>query len=260
MVYVNMNGDLTISNTKFGVLRPANVGMNPVTVNSDDIFYVASNGIGYVYNLNNGSTVSVDYRPVDKFKEAVVGVDTNGSILYTNTSVKATVDLGFGTNPTMSDNRHVYWRGVNGSVFEATIASNPDRLDNFKVEAVKIEGSPVVFLVDGINRWTINDETTYFSWFKSWDDVKVVAPAYLTRFRDRGNAAYAPGSRIKTVSDAHVYVISSDNTLHWLVNESVANAIYGPSWNKNIIDMPNEKLVSYRIGSTIDTVEDINQI
>ena len=260
MVYVNMNGDLTISNTQHGVIRPANVGMNTVTVNEDQVFYVSANGIGYVYDLNDGTTVSVDHRPVDKFEDAVVGVDVRGSILYTNTSVDATIDLGFGTDPAMSDNRHVYWRGVNGSVFEATIASNPDRLGNFQVEAVKIEGSPVVFLVDGINRWTLDSESAYFSWFKSWDDVKTVSPAYITRFRDRGPAAYAPGSRIKSTTDARVYVIASDNTLHWIVNQEVADAIYGPSWNDGIIDVSNNTLVSYRIGSTIDEVEDLHQI
>ena len=254
MIYVNMGGELTISNANFGVLRPAVVDQNPVTVNEDYVFYVSKDGLGHVYDLRDGSVETVDYQPIDAFQDAVIGVDPRGSVLFTNTSVDVTMDLGFGTSPAMSDARHIYWRGVNGHVFEATVASSPQRVGNFRVEAVKTEGSPIVYLVDGINRWTFTNEDAFFSWFKNWDEVKTVSPTYLTRFRDRGPAALSPGARIKTADDARVYIIGRDNKLHWIVNQEVAQAVYGPSWNKNIIDVPTTTLVSYQLGSAVDTV------
>ena len=260
MVYVNMAGELTVSNANFGVLRAAPVDRNPVAVNEDYVFYVSTDGLGHVYDLRDGSVETVDYRPVDAFDDAVIGVNPHGSVLFTNTSVDVTMDMGFGTSPAMSDNRHIYWRGVNGGVFEATVASNPARVGNYRVEAVKIAESPVVYLVDGINRWTFTNEDAFFSWFKNWDEVKTVSPTYLTRFRDRGPAALSPGARIKSLSDARVYIIGHDNKLHWIVNERVAYDVYGPSWNKSIIDVPTVTLVSYQLGSTVEAVEDWQEI
>ncbi len=260
MVYVNMAGELTVSNANFGVLRPAAVDRNPVAVNEDYVFYVSTDGMGHVYDLRDGSVETVDYRPVDAFDDAVIGVNPRGSILFTNTSVNITMDLGFGTSPAMSDNRHLYWRGVNGGVFEATVASNPARVGAYRVEAVKITESPVVYLVDGINRWTFTNEDAFFSWFKNWDEVKTVSPTYLTRFRDRGPAALSPGARIKSLSDARVYIIGQDNKLHWIVNERVAYDVYGPSWNKSIIDVSTATLVSYQLGSAVEAVEDWQEI
>lgn len=260
MIYVNMAGELTVSNANFGVLRPAAVDQNPVAVNEDRVFYVSKDGMGHVYDLRDGSIETVDYRPVDASLDTVIGVDPRGSVLFTNTSVDVTMDLGFGTSPAMSDNRHIYWRGVNGGVFEATVASNPSRVGTFQVEAVKIAESPVVYLVDGINRWTFTNEAAYFSWFKNWDEVKTVSPTYLTRFRDRGPAALSPGARIKSLSDARVYIIGRDNKLHWIVNEGVAYDVYGPSWNKGIIDVPNTTLVSFQLGGTVDDVTDWSEL
>ena len=261
MIWVNMDGELTVSNQHTGMLRPAVVDLNPVTVNEDQILYTASNGKGYVYDLATGTNIEVgNYRPVDRQGNAVVGIDPTGAIQYTNVNSNATLNLGYGMLPTMSDDRHVYWRGVDGAVHEATIASNPTRVGNRSIEAVKIDGNSTVFLIDGVNRWTIQSESVYFTWFNSWNDIKVVSPIYITRFRDAGPAAFAPGARIKSTSDARVYVIGQDNQIHWIANEAVAREVYGPSWNEHIVDIDTSELVSYKLGEMIDDVTAMNRI
>lgn len=260
MVYVNMDGELAISTGDRGVIRPASVGSNPVAVNTDHVFYISADGMGHVYDLESGIISTVDYRPMDAYQQTIVGTTPAGEIMMTNTAVSATLDLGFGTSPAMSDAYHVYWRGVNGHVFEATVASSPKRLTTSKAEAVKVDGSSVVYLVDGVNRWAFMNEDTYFSWFSTWDDVKVVSPAYLDRFRDRGPATLSPGARVKTSSDARVYVVGRDGKLHWIVNEDVARAVYGPTWNAHIVDLQNEALLNYQLGATIEDTADWQQL
>lgn len=256
MVYVNLDGVLTISNASTGVIHAGDVDKNVVRVNEDQVFYVTKDGQGHVYDLRNGNTVSVAFIPSDRFGHGVVGADARGKVQYTNIETNTNVELGFGTNVALSDDRHIYWRGVDGGVYEATIASAPERIGNYQIEAVKIADSSVVYLVDGINRWAFPSEEVFGTWFENWDAVKTVSPMYLTRFRDRGPATYAPGTRMKAEGDARVYVLGRDGKAHWIVNEETAMSVYGPVWNKGIIQVPMSTMVSYKLGEAIESVTD----
>ncbi len=232
------------------------------TLEADAIHYESLEGpISYTFSTRIWKTRH--YRVTDSYKDILVGLDDTGNIWYENLTSGKTVNVGFGTDPVLTDREHALWKGADGKMYQVTFSTLLD-LGDINIQAVKAYGSKTVYLQSAKQMWRVTDETTYFTWFDSWSDVTSVSPQTLKVYMDSrtnmGDARFAPGTRVKAAGNPRVYVSGSEGSLHWIMSEPVADSIYGPSWNKGIIEVRPERLWNYPMGENVDSNKDIQVI
>lgn len=219
---------------------------------SDRVFY-ASGSEGKMYDFATGVTTSIPFVVTDSDGgDVVVGNDSLGNVAYLNMATGETYQLGFGGAPALSDDMHVYWQGKDGAMYEGTV-SLPSIASAGTVSAVKVSGSNTVYLVKDGEKLAFPSEKTYFTWFSSWSSVKTVSASTLASYEDGGTATFAPGTKAKLAGDARVYVVGNDNALHWVTSETAAYSIFGKSWNKGILSITQQDLVTNPIGASVDS-------
>jgi hypothetical protein len=106
-------------------------------------------------------------------------------------------------------------------------------------------------------RHSFPNPKVYFTWFPDFSRVRIVAPTELADLPLGANITYRPGSRlVKFMTDPRVYVVDSDRRLRWVKVESVAQALYGPFWARQVDDISDAFYLDYRFGQSVDTSGD----
>ncbi|HBU28159.1 TPA: hypothetical protein DEB00_03520 [Candidatus Uhrbacteria bacterium] len=110
-------------------------------------------------------------------------------------------------------------------------------------------------------RYVFPNFATYKTWFgNDFSDVVWITDAQLANIQIGGNVTYKPGGRmIKINTDPKTYAPSVNGTLRWITSEAVAVALYGPTWNTQIDDIPDGFFTNYQIGDPITTATDFNR-
>ncbi|MBI4437496.1 hypothetical protein HY631_00930 [Candidatus Uhrbacteria bacterium] len=246
-------------------------GVHKLGVATDGLFNLTGDAIyfqndqdEYVgYNFTTRAWETRAYHVTDAFEDILVGVDENGNVWYENTTNGRLLNVGFGSVATLSDREHAYWQGTDGNVYEVTFSPLLDLVRN-EVEAFSAYGASAVYLVSGEQMWLVPSEDVYFTWFDSWDEVVEVSQAtidvYVETSDYEGDLKFAPGTRVKAVSSAKVYVVGSDYEIHWIVSETVADEVYGSDWNQGIIEVNDTYLWKYGKGANIASGEDVRSI
>ena len=245
-----------------GVTRFGSVKNGAFHLGTNFISY--ANDKGYqMYNFDTKSWSSHVFEVTDIVDTVMIGVDKNQNVWYENQTNGALLNIGFGINPMLSDRTHAYWKGTDDSVYQASFSPIAD-LPKPTVQAFRSDSSPTVYLVSNNKMWRVTSESTYFTWFDSWNKVARVSDATLAAYRgmnvDGGDAGYAPGTRVKAVDNSRVYMVGTDGNLHWIVSESVASSIYGAVWNKGIIEVNSTDLWRYANGKNVDTEQSVKSI
>ena len=223
------------------------------------VFY-ASGSEGKMFDLESEKTTDIPFAVTDTDgDDVVVGLDSSGYVQYLDMASNRSYELGFGSAPVLSDDMHVYWTGVDGAIYEGTV-SLPSAKSVGDVRAVKVSGDNTVYLIVDGEKFAVPSEKTYFTWFSSWKDVETVFSSTLSAFEDGGTAAFAPGTRVKLASDPRMYVVGDDGKLHWVMNETVAYSIFGSSWNKGILLISQQDLVTNPLGSSVDSENALQSI
>lgn len=223
------------------------------------VFY-ASGDEGKMYDFESKSATSIPFAVTDSDgADVVVGLDDNGGIWYMNLESEETTRLGYGGVPVLSDDMHAYWMGVDGHIYEGTV-SLPSVLSVGDIRAFKTSTSNVVYLVDDGVAYAIPSEKTYFTWFDSWDSVEVVSASTLSEYEQDGYAPFAPGTKVKFAGNAKVYIVGTDGRMHWIETQAVAYSIFGSTWNKEIVELTEQDLVSNSFGTTVDAENDLQTI
>ena len=261
MAYVDPENTLYVTSVD-GVANYGKALNGMFTLDADAIYFQSPSGyVGYSFTTKSWS--KYNYLVTDSYEDILIGTDSQGTIWYENTTSGKKVSIGFGTNPVLTDREHAVWKGTDGNIYQAKFASILD-VGNANVEAVRAYDSSTVYLMSGKNMWKITDATTYFTWFDSWNDVIAVPPQTLAvQLKEHiliGDAPFAPGTRVKAVNNPKVYISGTDGSLHWIVSETVADSIYGSTWNQNIIVVPDQRLWNYQIGTKINANSDVKLI
>jgi hypothetical protein len=104
--------------------------------------------------------------------------------------------------------------------------------------------STVYYVSEGFKRRPFLDETTFFTWADSWEEVVPVTDATLPALTLASAMPPQPGTvLIKEVSSTKVYAIGENETdpytpfLHWITNENVAKQMFGIYWTEYVIDV-----------------------
>ncbi|MBP9762886.1 putative Ig domain-containing protein [Patescibacteria group bacterium] len=106
-------------------------------------------------------------------------------------------------------------------------------------------------------RHSFPNPKVYFTWFPDFSRVRIVAPTELADLPLGANITYRPGSRlVKFMTDPRVYAVDSDRRLRWVKVESVAQALYGPFWARQVDDISDAFYLDYRFGQSVDTSGD----
>jgi V8-like Glu-specific endopeptidase len=107
-------------------------------------------------------------------------------------------------------------------------------------------------MADG-TRLAFPTDTTYFSWFADFTDVKFVDPVDLTDYRLTRNVTFKPGTLVKSASAPAVYVVvDSFGTLRKVPSEEKAAQLWGPAWGGLVFDIPDEFWTNYTVGQPLD--------
>ncbi|MBI2474943.1 hypothetical protein HYV69_00770 [Candidatus Uhrbacteria bacterium] len=261
MAYIDSENTLYVTNLQ-GASSFGKALNGKFNLEKDAIYYESLDGyIGYTFSTKTWEVQS--FLVTDTYEDTMVGTDGSGNIWYKNLKTGKIVNVGFGSNPVLAGREDAYWKGTDGKIYHAEFSPLLD-VGDADVQAVKAFGKPTVYIISGNKMWKVADEVTYFTWFDSWKDVVSVSQqtlkVYTDSHTDMGNALFAPGTRVKAVSDPRVYVVGSGGSLHWIVSETVADSIYGPSWNKGIIEVSSVKLWDYSNGTQINSNKDIKTI
>lgn len=258
MAWVNPSDSLSVSDgTTVTVIGTAVDGQ--FYLESERVFYATATG-GAVYDFEAKTTTATAFAVTDTNGANVrVGSDVTGNVKYEDLSTGASHTLGFGSAPTLSDDNHAYWTGVDGSVYEGTV-SYPSISSAGTVSAMKTSSSKTVYLIADGKKFAVPSEKTYFTWFSSWNSVSTVSATTLALYADGGTATLAPGTKVKIANDARVYVVGNDGRLHWITTQTVAFSLYGSSWNKGIIEITQQDLVTNAMGTPIASEADLQSV
>lgn len=99
------------------------------------------------------------------------------------------------------------------------------------------------------------NEIVYYTYYNDFSNVKIIGDAQLSSFQLGHNIRLRPGTwLVKITSDPRVYAIEPGGVLRWITTENIAQKLYGPDWNKKIIDIDVGFFVDYSMGTPITTV------
>lgn len=262
VAYVDAENGLYVANvdgvSKYGV------ALNGVfTLETDGIYFQNLEGDYVSYTFSTGVWETRGFHVTDRYDDILVGIDANDNVWYENMTNGHLLNMGYGSEPMLTDREHAYWQGADGNIYEVTFSPLLD-LERSDVEAFSAYNESGVYLVRDAQMWLVPDETVYFTWFDSWDDTLQVSSAtidaYLSTNEFMGDLKLAPGTRVKATSDAKVYVIGSDYKLHWITSETVADEIYGSDWNQDIVEVNDTYLWKYATGSDVASGDDVRSI
>ncbi|MBI2551326.1 hypothetical protein HYV73_03195 [Candidatus Uhrbacteria bacterium] len=133
-----------------------------------------------------------------------------------------------------------------------------------------VRGMLIKLQNDG-NAMTNYDETVYFvggdqkrhpfptkdvyqSWYNDFSTVVEVNQTVMAFLPLGPNVTVRPSTYlVKITTDPKTYVVSPGGTLRWITTEAIAKELYGDSWSKRVIDIPDTFFRNYTVGSPIDT-------
>ncbi|HOX97494.1 MAG TPA: hypothetical protein PL066_04065, partial [bacterium] len=121
-----------------------------------------------------------------------------------------------------------------------------------------VKGSgPQVYLKNwNGERYYVPDWSVLKSWYTPdtfWGGyIHTFPDSTITLFPLKGNLIYKPGSLVKINTDPKCYTVDKEGKLRWVKNETIARALYGNTWNKNIYIIPDSLFVNYGFGQDID--------
>jgi len=103
-------------------------------------------------------------------------------------------------------------------------------------------------------RYTFPNGTTYNTWYTDFSTVKTIPATELQSIRLAGNVTFRPGTYlVKITTDPAVYAVEPGGVLRWVTTESIAQALYGPTWASMVRDVPDGFFPNYSFGSDITT-------
>ncbi|MDO8598579.1 MAG: S8 family serine peptidase, partial [bacterium] len=113
-------------------------------------------------------------------------------------------------------------------------------------------GATVYLIASDGKRYAFPDAQTFRSWYADDGGVQRVSDTILAAFPLGGLATIRPGTfLVKIQTDPKVYAVESGGTLRGLPSEEVARALFGPLWNRRILDVPDAFFATYRMGSPV---------
>lgn len=112
--------------------------------------------------------------------------------------------------------------------------------------------SAVYYLGGDGSRYVFPSAKVYFTWYSSFNNVRIIPSDKLASLSIGGNVTYRPGSRmLKLRSSPKVYAVSTGGVLREIPSETIARALYGTDWNTKIDDLDDSFWTHYTTGDPL---------
>lgn len=109
-------------------------------------------------------------------------------------------------------------------------------------------------------RHAFPNESTFYSWYRNFDDVVEITSRDMAAIRVGENVTYRPGSvLVKFSSSSKVYAIEAERTLRHYRSMELVEADYGSNPQSLIMTLPDSLYSSYDVGSIIDSRSDFDR-
>lgn len=144
------------------------------------------------------------------------------------------------------------------TLFVTLLSALPARAD-FKVgDLVRSQTVDTVYVISADSkRYTFFSNPIYHTWYDNFSRVKFISEKELASIPFGGVMFVRPGTKmVKIRTDPKVYAVASGGILRPVKDEATATAIWGPTWNKQILDLDVAFFAQYFLGTEIDDVDD----
>lgn len=114
-----------------------------------------------------------------------------------------------------------------------------------------LRGSTATVYIVGSDgkRYAFPDAQTFRSWYADDSGVQRVNDVILAAFPLGGLVTIRPGTfLVKVTTDPKTYAIEPGGMLRWVSDETTAIALYGSTWAKRVVDVPDAFFINYRVG------------
>lgn len=137
--------------------------------------------------------------------------------------------------------------GTSGILSVNTVkAAAPDQ------SLIKMSGLSTVYYLKGGKRYVFPNPSTYFTWYRDFSSVMTISQSELESYPLGGNVTFRPGvNLVKITTDPKVYAVGNGRTLHSIVSEANAIALWGAGWASNVKDLPDAFFTNYIIGAPL---------
>ncbi|MDD5437716.1 MAG: invasin domain 3-containing protein [Patescibacteria group bacterium] len=113
--------------------------------------------------------------------------------------------------------------------------------------------SAVYYYANNGRRYVFPNEKVYFTWYPSFDNVRILSIEDMSKIPIGGNITYHPGVKpVKFQTDDKVYAVYRNGELRWLKTEDTARGVYGSDWTSKVDDISEAFYVNYRFGTPVE--------
>ncbi len=229
----------------------ASIGTRGTFLLGEDMILWGSGWSGGISKLDGTKVASLDFTPTDTYGDIVVGVNTDKEVVYLNLETGEELKLGSGYSAFLSGTQYAYWKGTDGRLYQATIFL-PTSIDTTVDEAIKITGSPRVYVHSGNEISFVPNEKIFYTWFDSFNAVRVVTPVELASYtQTKAEAAMKPGTLLTINHGSKVYMVGADGLLHWVVDSATAQSLFGSNWSSQVRSFTSAQTLNYTFGEDL---------
>lgn len=120
-------------------------------------------------------------------------------------------------------------------------------------DLIKLEAITTVYFIDDDNRrHSFPNEPVFFSYFPSFDGIKIVSDEIMAKIPLGSNITVRPGTNlVKIESDPRVYAVEPYGVLRWLSDQQIIEKLYGLDWENRLIDIAPTFFIDYQEGQPI---------
>lgn len=123
---------------------------------------------------------------------------------------------------------------------------------------IKVAGNSAVYYFGADSRrYVFPNAEVFHSWFDNFDEVKTISADEMAQLPLAGLVTYRPGVKLVTFTTTKdVYAVSQGGVLRKLKDETMAQKLYGPNWNKLVDDIDDAFFSSYKFGNDLVEIGD----
>jgi hypothetical protein len=108
-------------------------------------------------------------------------------------------------------------------------------------------------------RYVFPNAATYYTWFPTFDNVRMIPDAELFTITIGGNVTYRPAAKlVKVNTDPKVYAVARGGVLRHVTSEYLAERLYGFDWRSDVHDIADVYFTNYTVGAPIYSESDFN--
>jgi hypothetical protein len=133
-------------------------------------------------------------------------------------------------------------------------------------DLIKGTGSAVYYYGSDGKRYLFPNQATYLSWYSSFTGITTLSDADLIALPLGGNVTVKPSKLAQFVSmdspwhvmDSKIYAVEKGGVLRWVTTAAIAEALFGASWESQIVAVPEVLSTNFTVGADITAASDYN--